>query len=109
MKGLPLGVPETTSGFWGSSIGCAKGTLKTIPMPSCDLSSPKKHAIDPKVGRIVAKVGREKSVSQPKIRKTPRNFMPFLTAKVCFRCATTAKLSDNVRPTAGQQAILAGG
>jgi hypothetical protein len=109
MKGLPLGLQETIRGFAERSPGVDE---KAISYHACAIVRPvisQKRTIDPKVGRIVTKVGREKSISQPKIRNTPRNFMPFLTARVCFRCATTAKLSDNGCPTAGRRAILAVG
>ena len=69
----------------------------------------RKQVLAPKTGRIVTKIGREKNVSQPKIRQTSRNFAPFLTARVCFRYATTAKLSDNIHAAAGRRAILTGG
>src|SRR5438067_3180221 len=101
MKGLPLGLQETIRGFAEHSPGVDE---RVTSYYACTIVRPvisQKRTIDPKVGRIVTKVGREKSVSQPKIRKMPRNFAPFLTARVCFRCATTANLSDNVCPTAG--------
>jgi len=41
-----------------------------------------KHAIDPKRGRIVRKVCREKSVEHPTMGKTPPKFLPFLTARL---------------------------
>ena len=108
MKGLPLGVLETTNGFSKRSTGRDESTTLYHPYVIIRSVIAQKRTIDPKVGRIVTKVSREKSISQPKIKKTPQNFVPFLTAKVCFRSATTAKLSDNVRLTAGQHVLLTG-
>src|SRR5262249_22624820 len=109
MKGLPLDLQETISGFAERSPGVDE---RTTSYHTCGIVRPinsPKRIIDPKVGRIDSKVGREKNISQRKIRNTPRHFVPFLTARACFRCATTAKLSDNGCPTAGRRAILAGG
>jgi hypothetical protein len=63
MKGLPLGLQETTSGFAERSPGVDKMATSyhayTIIRPVIS----QKRTIDPKVDRIVTKVGREKSVS----------------------------------------------
>ena len=102
MKGLPLGLHGTTSGFWKRSTSRDGRVTSYYP---CIIMRPvifQKRSIVTKVGRIVTKVGREKSVWQPKITKTPQNFTQFLTARVCFRCAITAKFSDNGRPTGGR-------
>jgi hypothetical protein len=109
MKGVPLGLQETTSSFAEYSTEVDERATLYHAYVIVRPVIAQKRTIDPKVGRIVTKVGREKSVSQAKIRKPPRNFVPFLTARVCFRCAITAKLSDNGRPTAGRRAILAVG
>jgi hypothetical protein len=109
MKGLPLGLPEATSSFAECSTGVDERATSYYAYAIVRPVSSQKRTIDPKVGRIVTRVGREKSVSPPKIRKTPRNFVLFLTAKVCFLFAITAKLSDNVCPTARRCGILAVG
>src|SRR5258705_8775585 len=109
MKGLPLGLHETISGFWERSTGVDERATSYHVYVIIQPVISQKRAIDPKVCRIVRKICREKSVSHAKIEKTLRNFMPFLTARVCFRFAITAKLSDNVCQTSGRQAIpLAG-
>jgi hypothetical protein len=82
MKGLPLGVPETTNGFSKRSTGRDESTTLYHPYVIIRSVIAQKRTIDPKVGRIVTKVSREKSISQPKIKKMPQNFVPFLTAKV---------------------------
>jgi hypothetical protein len=101
MKGLPLGLQETRSGFWGRSTGrderATSYQADAIMRPVIS----QKRSIARKVCLIVTKVCREKSIWQPKSGKMPRNFVPFLTARVCFRFPTTAKLSDNVRTTCG--------
>ena len=109
MNGVPLGLQETISGFAERSTWVDERATSYHAYAIVRPVISQKRTIDPKVGRIVTKVGCEKSVSQPKISKTPRNFVLFLTARVCFRCAITAKLSDNVHPTAGRRAILAVG
>jgi hypothetical protein len=109
MKGLPLGLPETTSGFWKRSTGRDERITSYHPYVIMRPIIFQKRSIVTKVYRIVTKIGREKSVWQPKIKKTPRNFTPFLTARVCFRFPLTAKLSDNVRPTGGRRAIPSAG
>lgn len=104
MKGLPLGLQETISGFAEHSPGVDE---RATSYPTSAIVRPliaQKRPMDPKGGRMVTKVGREKSVSQPKISNTPRNFGPLLTARVCCRCAITAKLSDNICPTGGRSA-----
>jgi hypothetical protein len=74
MKGLPLGLQETTSGFTERSPG---GNERVTSYHAYAIVWPvisEKRTIDPMAGRIVTKVGREKSISQPKIRKMPRNW-----------------------------------
>src|SRR5215510_15666812 len=109
MKGLPLGLQETTSGFREPATGRDERVTLYHAFAIIRPVISQKCSIDPKVCRIDPKVCREKSVWQPKIKKTSRNFTSFLTARVCFRCAITAKLSDNVRPTGGRRAIPSAG
>src|SRR2546428_603169 len=109
IKGLPLSLHETTSGFWKRSTGRNERVTSYHPYVIMRPVIFQKRSIVTKVCRIVTKVCREKSVWQPKIKKTPRNFTPFLTARVCFRFAITAKLSDNVRLTGGRRAVPSAG
>ena len=96
-----MGLQETTSGFAERSTWVDERVISYHTYVIVQPVISQKRTIDPKACRIVTKVCREKSVEQPKIRKTPRNFVPFLTARVCFRFATTAKLSDNVPQLGG--------
>lgn len=57
---------------------------KTVP-------GAEKHAIDPKLCRIVRKVCCEKIVWHPKTGKTPPKFTKFLATRVCFRSPTYGK------------------
>jgi hypothetical protein len=102
MKGLPLGLQETPSGFWERSTGLDERATEyhayAIMWP---VSSQKRST--------VTKVCREKSVLAAKNQKTPRNFAPFLTARVCLRFLITAKLSDNIYITCVRRAIPSAG
>src|SRR5262249_13794700 len=81
------------------------GLQNTMPTSVIRPAISPKCSIVTKVGRIVTKVGREKSVCSQKAEKTPRNFAQFLTARLCFRFPLTAKLSDNGRTTCKRRAL----
>ena len=95
MKGLPLSLQRTTSGFMERSPGVDERATSYHAYAMVRPVISQKRTIDPKVSRIVTKVGREESVEQPKISKTPQNFVRFLTARVCVRYPIMVKLSDN--------------
>jgi hypothetical protein len=101
MKGLPLGLHETTSGFWKRSTGCdARITSYYHDIIIWPVIF-KKRSIVTKVGRIATKIGREKSVCSPKAEKTLQNFAQVLTARVCFPFPLMATLSDDDASSTG--------
>jgi hypothetical protein len=62
MKGLPLGLHETTSGFWGRSTGRDERATSYYAYVIMPPANSQKCSIITKICRIVTKVGREKSV-----------------------------------------------
>src|SRR5215510_12660567 len=61
MKGLPLGLQETTSGFQEPSTGLDERATSYYAYSIMRPVISQKRAIDPKVGRIARKICREKS------------------------------------------------
>ena len=58
MKGLPVGLQETTSGFAEYSTGVDERAASDHDYPIVRSVIAQKRPIDPKVGRIDPKVGR---------------------------------------------------
>ena len=69
MKGLPLGLPETTSGFWRRSTGRDERATSYYAYVIMPPVISQKCSIVTKICRIVTKVCREKGVWQPKSGK----------------------------------------
>jgi hypothetical protein len=69
-----------------------------------------KHAIDPKFGRIVRKVCREKNVAHPKMSKTPSKFSAISRGKAdASDLGHAANFSDNALVRCERHLSLAAG
>jgi hypothetical protein len=101
MKGLPLGLQETTSGFWGHSTGRDERATSYHTFAIMPPIISQKHSIVTKVCRIVTKVCREKSVWQPKAEKRLEISRNFSRQGYASDFRHTAKLSDNALMACG--------